>query len=283
MTMKRNMSIGVAQMDCTVGDVTANLNKIERYAKLAAGKGVDLVIYPECCTTGYFLGDRMANLVEPPDGPTATRIGEIAKENGLHMAVGSYTRDGNLMRNSQLLHGPDGKQIAVYHKAHLFAAEREVCTPGDEPCIADTALGKIGMTICYDLVFPEYARSLVDGGADFLINSTHWFNDLYQRDVWGWEGSVTESMARTRALENVTYVAMAARVGEESLGPDIVFDALGHSCVAAPSGKLLASLPKGEGLGVAHIGVTDEDEAKWKGVATYHEDRRPALYAKATA
>lgn len=271
-------NIGVAQMDCAVGDVDANLAKIADFARLAGGLGLDIMITPECSTTGYFIGDEGQHLLGPPDGPMATRLGEIARGNGLHLAVGSFTKVGNATRNSRLLFGPDGKQLAVYHKAHLFAAERESCEPGDEPVVVDTALGKIGMTICYDLVFPEYVRTLIGRGADLIINSTHWFNDRYQRDVWDWTGRTTQSLASIRALENVTFVAMADRVGRESPAPDLDFDALGYSCVAGPSGKILASVPQGEGLAVARIDMPAEELDKWRGIATYREDRRPELY-----
>ena len=60
------------------------------------------------------------------------------------------------------------------------------------------------MTICYDLIFPDYVRKLVEMGADFIINSTNWINDPYQRDVWGWNGERMQGLASTRALENVT-------------------------------------------------------------------------------
>lgn len=271
-------NIGVAQMDCAVGDVDANLAKIAQFARLGHELGLDLMITPECSTTGYFVGESRDELIGPPDGPMTSWLGKIARENGLHLAVGSYTRVGNATRNSQLLLGPNGKLLAVYHKAHLFAAEREVCEPGDEPCVVDTSLGKIGMTICYDLIFPDYVRTLVGRGADFIINSTHWFNDRYQRDVWDWTGRTTQSLASIRALENVTFVAMADRVGRESPAPELDFDALGYSCVAGPSGKILASVPQGEGLAVARIDMPDEELDKWRDVATYRTDRRPELY-----
>jgi 5-aminopentanamidase len=133
------------------------------------------------------------------------------------------------------------------------------------------------MTICYDLIFPEYVRHIVDMGADLLINSTDWINDVYQRETWGWGGQITQSLASTRALENLTFLAMANRVGHEKATEELAFDSFGHSCIAGPSGKILASIPEGEGMAVARIDISEKDLDRWKSIATYKEDRRPEL------
>ena len=214
-------TLGVVQMDCATAEPEKNLATIARFARAAAAQQVDLVVFPECATTGYFLGDRLADLAEPPDGPSTQRLGELARENRLTMAVGAYTqRDGGIY-DSQLLFGPDGRCLAVYDKAHLFASEREYCRAGDEARVVDTALGRVGMTVCYDFVFADYVRRLGDLGADLIVNSTNWIADAYQRETWGWSGPVTQGLAATRALENGTFVAMANRVGVEELTTDL--------------------------------------------------------------
>jgi predicted amidohydrolase len=275
MALKR--TIGVVQMDCVLGDTKANIDTIEAYAKTAGKLGIELLIFPETCTTGYFLGSRLGDLAEPADGPSSKRLGTIAREAGIHMAVGAFTQRDNCIYNSQLLFGPDGKLIEVYDKAHLFAGEREFCQAGSRPVIADTAMGKLGMTICYDLVFPDYIRSLVDNGADMVINSTDWINDTYQREIWQFGGPVTIGLATTRALENLTILAMANRVGREKATPELEFTSFGHSVVTGPSGKILASLTDGEGLAFARIDYSDADVQRWTGIATYKQDRRPEL------
>jgi 5-aminopentanamidase len=120
----------------------------------------------------------------------------------------------------------------------------------------EPALGPIGLSVCYDLIFGDYIRGLIARGAELVINSTNWIAD-----------------ATTRALENVAFVALANRVGHE-----MGFDSLGHSCIAAPSGKLLASIPGGEGVAVADLGLPQEDLERWRGIATYRRDRRPDVY-----
>ena len=98
-----------------------------------------------------------------------------------------------------LFFGADGTRLATYKKVHLSAAEREWYGSGDEPVVVETTLRRIGLTICYDFIFPEFVRRLVDLGAEIVINSTNWISDEFQRDTWGWTGCKVESVARTRA------------------------------------------------------------------------------------
>ena len=270
-------TLAVVQMDCATGEPERNLATIARFARAAAAQQADLAVFPECATTGYFLGDRLTEMAEPPDGPAARRLGEIAQENALTMAVGAYTqRDGDVY-DSQLLFGPDGSCLAVYDKAHLFAGERENCRAGERACVVETALGRVAMTVCYDFMFADYVRRLADLGADLIVNSTNWIADAYQRETWGWTGPVTQGLAATRALENGAFVAMANRVGREEAAPGLSFTSLGHSCIAGPSGRILAALTEGEGLAVARVRIAQEDLDRWRAIATYRQDRRPEL------
>jgi predicted amidohydrolase len=271
-------SIAVAQMDCVLGDLDANLDKIERYSNLAKGLGAELVIFPECATTGYFIGDRVKELADGPDGPAAARLSAIARANALTLIAGLYTQENGVFYNSQKVFGPDGALLATYHKAHLFASERTVYRAGDQPVVVDTPVGRLGLTICYDLIFPGFVTKLVDMGADFIVNSTDWINDPYQRDVWGWNAERIQGLASTRALENVIPLAMACRTGREHATPDLAFDSTGPSCVVSPSGKFLARLDAGEGIVVGRIDIAAKELDRWTGIATYRQDRRPDLY-----
>lgn len=265
-------------MDCVVGDNEANLAKIADFTALAKRLGAGLVIFPECATTGYFIGDAIKILADGPDGPTAGRLGEIASENGVTLVCGLFTQENGVFRNSQKVFAPDGELLATYHKAHLFAVERTMYKAGDQPMVVDTPVGRLGLTICYDLIFPEYVRKLVDLGADIIVNSTDWINDPYQRDVWGWNAERIQSLASTRALENVLPLAMACRTGREVAAPDIAFDSTGPSCVISPSGKFLARMDVGEGLVVGRIDIPAAEMDRWTGIASYRIDRRPDLY-----
>jgi predicted amidohydrolase len=144
--------------------------------------------------------------------------------------------------------------------------------------VVETPLGRLGLTICYNLIFPHYVRKLVEMGADFIVNSTDWINDPYQRDVWGWNAERIAGLASTRALENVIPLAMACRTGRESAAPGLAFDSTGPSCVVSPSGKFIARLDAGEGVVVGRIDIAAEEMDRWTSIATYRIDRRPDLY-----
>ncbi|MBL8584103.1 MAG: carbon-nitrogen hydrolase family protein [Rhizobiaceae bacterium] len=271
-------TIAVAQMDCAVGETEPNLNKIAHFAALARHLGAELVIAPECAATGYFVGDRIAELADAPDGPVTRRLSAIARDNAITLICGLYTQENGIFRNSQKVFAPDGSLLATYHKAHLFASERTQYTAGDAPVVVDTPLGRLGLTICYDLIFPHYARKLVEMGAEIIVNSTNWINDPYQRDTWGWNPERVQGLASTRALENVVPLAMACRTGHEQAAPGLAFDSVAASCVVSPSGKFIARMDAGEGLAVGRIDIPAAEMERWTSVATYRIDRRPDLY-----
>jgi predicted amidohydrolase len=160
----------------------------------------------------------------------------------------------------------------MYRKVHLFAGERAMFRPGDTPCLVDTELGRLGLTVCYDLMFPEYVRGLVLGGAELIVNGTDWITDPWQTGM-GWTGESVRALARTRALENGVHVAMAARVGMEA-----GFTSVGHSTIASPTGAVLVGLGDGEDIGVAQVTDPTSDLDRWRSYATYLSDRQPALY-----
>ncbi|MER3513010.1 MAG: hypothetical protein C4310_00180, partial [Chloroflexota bacterium] len=137
----------------------------------------------------------------------------------------------------------------------------------------DTEFGRVALTICYDLVFPEYIRSLVLQGAQLILNSTDWITDAWQTSK-GWGGEVVSHLAATRALENTVHVAMADRVGVEA-----GWKSLGHPCICAPSGSFLARIEEGEGVAIATVELDSLEWEKWRSIATYLPDRRTDFYA----
>ena len=267
------VTLAVVQMDCTLGEVEPNLKRIAHFTRLASEMGAGVAVFPECATTGYFVGDQLETLAEPPDGPSVCALAEMARTHRMHLAVGLIIAEHGRHYDAQALLGPDGRLLGLYRKAHLFSVEKRHFAAGDAPLIVSTAIGRIGMTICYDLMFPEYIRRIVDLGADLILNSTDWIADTYQTSVWGWSGRTTQGLASTRALENGVFLAMANRVGKEA-----GFDSLGWSCIAAPSGKLLGALKEGEGMATAPLAFQSEDLERWRAIATYREDRRPEIY-----
>jgi predicted amidohydrolase len=266
-------TVGIVQMDCALGDVAANLARIEARAHEAVRRGADLVLFPECATTGYFVADRIATLAEPIPGPSSERLAALARTTGAHLVVGMIEAADGVFYDDAVLFAPDGG-LTVYRKVHLFGPERAVFAPGDRAVIADTSLGRIGLTVCYDLMFPEYIRALALDGATVILNATDWIADDWQRGM-GWGRDSVVALARVRALENGVHLAMADRAGVEQ-----GWTSLGGSTVAAPTGRALAALGDDDDMAVATIESGSADLARWSEVATYLADRRPELYGR---
>ena len=290
------VDVAVVQMDCLLGDPAFNLAHIEELATEAVarldglrirdvgdavagpadGQAAEpygrLVVFPECATTGYFVGGRAPELAEPAGGPTNARLARLARTLGTHLAVGVLEADGDDVYDALTLFSPTTGLLASYRKVHLFAGEKAVFAVGNEPCLVDTDFGRVGLTICYDLMFPEYIRGLVLSGARLIVNGTDWITDPWQT-AQGWTGQNVRALCQVRGLENSVHVVMADRVGEEA-----GFTSLGHSTITGPTGTSLASLGDGEGIAVARLEDPTEDLERWRSYATYLQDRQPRLY-----
>ncbi|SEE87693.1 carbon-nitrogen hydrolase family protein [Jiangella alba] len=262
------VAVACAQVAPVLGAVPANLDAMAAQARAAAAAGASLVVFPECAVTGYPFSRADALAVAGP----ADALGPLAASLGVFLAAGHIESAGDDLYDALSLFGPDGARLATYRKAHLFSTERTVYAAGSAPVVVDTAVGRLGLTVCYDLIFPEYVRALVDAGASMIVNATNWITDPWQTGM-GWDGPMVRSLARVRALENGVPVVMSCLAGSGG-----GFTSIGHSTIAGPSGRVLASLDAAEGLAVADLVTDDADARRWSGLATYRADRRPELY-----
>lgn len=157
----------------------------------AAKQKADLVVLPETLTY-YGTGLKMHECAEPVPGPSTAFFGQLAKQHRLHIVAGLIEQEGPAMYNVAVLIGPDGQLIGKYRKVCLPRGEIEAgLTPGSEYPVFETALGKIGMMVCYDGFFPEVARELSMNGAEIIA----W-------PVWG----CNPLLAAARACENHVYL-----------------------------------------------------------------------------
>jgi predicted amidohydrolase len=152
--MSATLKIAAVQMRSTDGDVDANLAKAEGLISEAAQAGAGLVVLPELFNTGYGYTPANYELAETPEGPTYRWLTGLAAELGVHLA-GSFLlqKEGDVF-NTLLLTAPDGVTWE-YDKTHPWGWERAYFCPGKGPLVAETALGKIGMLICYDVAYPD--------------------------------------------------------------------------------------------------------------------------------
>lgn len=255
----------LAQMDVVPGDPGANLAHLRRLLRVLP-EGTDIVVLPELWTTGP-AGDDLDRLADPGGRGLAGTVGPLALDRGVHIIAGSVVvqRPGGLT-NTACVFDRGGALVAQYDKVHLFPpmGEDRRFQPGRRPghFILDSV--PCGVMICYDLRFPELARSLALAGARVFFVPAHW--PLARLDHW-------RTLLRARAIENQVYVvgvnAAGSRGGE-------VFG--GHSLVVDPWGRVLAEAGEEAETLVAAIDLGLVDEVR-KAIPVF-SGRRPAAYAR---
>ena len=241
--------MGAVQMTSTA-DRARNLETAVRLVGEAADLGAKLVALPE---NFAYMGPEEGRLAgaEPIEGPTIGALRDVAKRRGLFVLAGSIAEKVDApgkTANTSVLIADDGAIVAAYRKIHLFDvnipdgaryAESEVVVPGDKAVVAPTPLGRIGLTVCYDLRFPELFRKLASLGAE-VITLPSAFTLFTGKDHW-------EVLVRARAIENLAYVIAPAQVGRHSP----TRQTFGNAMIVDPWGVVLARCPDGEGVCVA--------------------------------
>ena len=234
-------------------DKEQNRRTASRWVKTAAERGARLVVLPELF---FWRGPRAgcAAAAEPLDGPTGSFLAALAAEAKVTLVAGSLLESGeapgDLPWNTTLVFGPDGARLGVYRKIHLFdleipggpvEKESERFQAGDQPACVTTPVGRIGLSICYDLRFPELYRELLTAGAEILVapaaftahtGAAHW-----------------EVLLRARAIENQCWMLAAAQAGPVVSGTEV----WGHSMVVDPWGSILDLRESGDGLALATL------------------------------
>ena len=256
------MTYLAAAIQMTAGnDKRANLERAERLVRVAAARGANLVALPEVFN---WRGKRaeQAAAAETLDGESLGMMARLARELRIHIVAGSITEraeDTSRSYNTSVLIGPDGGRLAVYRKIHLFdvdlpgrvtVRESDSKIAGADVVCAETPVGAIGLSICYDLRFPELYRRLAFAGARILMvpsaftfptGEAHW-----------------EPLLRARAIENQAYVIAPAQFGPNVYG----YSDYGNSMIVDPWGRVLARAADQEGVVVAPIDLEYQDRVR---------------------
>ena len=252
------MRATLAQLAPQVRDVSANLSRVKTV--LDSSKDTDLVLFPELFLSGYELGDAQAVCIDL-DGPEVGVLREAARDNDTAIVVGAAERVTNGVANSALCISRRGELAGVYRKTHLFGAEAGSYVSGDELVTVELDGRTLGLMICFDVEFPEVARTLALRGADLLVTISA-NPEAFRRDH--------EVFVPARALENGVPHLYVNRVGRQE---DISFG--GGSTVIDPEGTVLAEAgPTGDELLHAEIGEAGRQDARTR----YVELLRPSVY-----
>ena len=211
------ITIALAQTEPATGDMTANLAQFDAAMERAAADGAQLVIFPELALSGYACGDAFFELAEPVPGPSTAHITHSAARLGLHVIWGMPERGlPGVLYNSAVLVGPEG-YIGTWRKHTLPGhatdeggagafPDRRFFRAGSQSPVFDTAIGRIGILVCYDMFFPELARLLTLKGADVLVGISG--SPAFERPIF-------EPMVLARAMENTIPVAYCNLAGAE--------------------------------------------------------------------
>ncbi|MCO6455552.1 MAG: carbon-nitrogen hydrolase family protein [Pirellulaceae bacterium] len=228
--MPSTYRIAAVQMDVTLGDPQGNLRRMTDCLKQTAAAGAHLTVFPECSLAGYCYDDldEARRYAETLPGPATDTLAAVCRRLGVYAVFGLLEADGPRTFNACALVGPEGL-VGSYRKLHLpYLGVDRFTTPGDRPLQVHDAGGlRVGLNICYDLVFPEAARVMALDGADLIVLPTNW--------PPGAE-CTADCLVSARALENKVYYLAVNRVGQER-----GFAFIGRSKIANPSGELLAA------------------------------------------
>ncbi len=242
-------------------DKARNLEVAERLVASAAGDGAELVVLPEKWNLLGSAEDLQAGAEPLESGPTIEAARGWARDLGIHLVAGSIAErheGADRLFNTSCAIEPDGEIAAVYRKIHMFDVdvggvryrESDSEQPGDEIVAADLGGVEVGLTICYDLRFPELYRILAVRGARVIAVPSA-FTATTGRDHW-------EVLLRARAIENQAFVVAPNQVG--AAPPN--YDSYGHSMIVDPWGVVLAEASDGEGVVSAELDLGRQDEVR---------------------
>jgi len=251
------MRIGLVQM-AAGEDKVANLAALVEGVTRLADAGADLVVAPEAAMHGFGAPDQpLAPVAEPLDGPFVTGLRDASRRHGDTVLAGMFEpveSDSSRAYNTVVAVGPDGALRGRYRKQHLFDAlgwmESKRLEPGapQDRLVFSVGEFSVGVLTCYDLRFPELARALADDGATLLAVPSAWVAGPLKEDEWA-------TLVRSRAIENVLYVAAADQPAPTYAG---------HAMVVDPFGVVLASMDEAAGITTADVELARVESCRAK-------------------
>jgi len=220
----------------TAASVAANTERaLELTRQCHAATGAELIVLPESVTTGFTPGlgtEELWDLVSELPGPVLQPFADLAAELGTHLVLGTYERgpERGVVYNAAVVLDPAGELLGVYRKTHPFGTERADrggwVTPGEDVLVVDTALGRIGVIICFDGDYPELSRITALAGAEIICRPSAL---LRPADIW-------ELTNRARAYDNHVYVIGANATGTDPGG--VIY--FGNSMIVTPTAEVVA-------------------------------------------
>lgn len=236
----KKITVAMLQMSSIIGDVEANCNKVEQIIESSLSNSIDVLVLPEVWTVGWSCSHFRESAQNVLDSSVVEFLENLAKKHNVNIIGGSFiTKDDDEYFNTCPVISRDGKLIATYSKNHLYSYygcdEGKYITPGYSPVMVELDGVKFGLTICYDIRFPEIYRAYRKAGADILVNCA----------AWGSKKPIPwEVMTKSRAVENQCYMIALTQSGYIENGEYN----LGESRIIDYKGEELSSIMSGEGI-----------------------------------
>ncbi len=275
------LTLAVTQMACS-WDRAANIADAEKLVREAAAQGANLILLQELFETPYFCSEQNAEhhaLAQPfANNPLVAHFAALAKELGVVLPVSFYERTERQFFNSMAMVDADGEVLGLYRKTHIPDGpgyqEKFYFTPGDTGFqVWDTAVGRIGVGICWDQWFPEAARAMSLMGADVLLYPTAIGSEPQDASVQSkahWQTTM-----QGHAAANMAVVAASNRIGTEKVGDELTF--YGGSFIADQAGQKVVEMDDGAGVALATFDL--EAIRKARSAWGMFRDRRPETYS----
>ncbi|NPA24575.1 MAG: carbon-nitrogen family hydrolase [Deltaproteobacteria bacterium] len=256
------LKISLLQMNVRLGRPAVNLSRVEKLLAGSPRRKNEIILLPELWGSGYDL-DHLAEHAEITPKLLAA-MADLARKHESWLGGSLVEKEEDRFYNTFFLLDPTGRIIAAYRKIHLFSLmdEDRHFTPGDRPCLVEIGGLKAGLMTCYDIRFPELARSLTLKGARLLLVCAQWPRPRTAH--WS-------TLLRARALENQLFVAGCNRIGK---GPEHRYP--GASAIYGPWGETLLRAPNRQGVFSAIIGWAALDRART--TIPCLKDRQPQAY-----
>ena len=266
------MKVACIQLSCGE-NYNKNFRQVIFYINQAIKKKADLIITPE--TTSIITSNKKIlykNSYPMNKDPLVKEIKKISKKNKKWILIGSLSiRDKNKLRNRSIMIGPSGKIVKSYDKISMFDVkltkkethkESKTFKPGSKLVSVNLPWGRLGLSICFDLRFPEIARGLALAGSEILVVPSAWVKGPAKEEHW-------LTFNKTRAIENGCYVIAPDQVGNIYCGRSMVVD---------PFGKILLDMKKRQGIGIVNISLQNVRKTRKK--LPLLKNRRPKIYSK---
>jgi predicted amidohydrolase len=260
-----HLTLSLAQFNIKNGDFAANLATVQTMAAEAARRGSGILLLPELWATGGDFAGGMA-YVQNERAMVHEAVADLARQHNLHIIGSDLALNGaGKMTNTAVFYNNHGQSIANYDKIHLFQlmGEHHHLSGGDHLALVDTDWGKMGLSICYDLRFPELFRAYALAGAQLVLLPAEWPHPRLAH--W-------RTLLRARAIENQMYIVACNRTGR-----DEQYHFFGHSTIIDPWGDIVVEAGEGELLLTATVDM-DVVTAVRQHIPIF-ADRRPELYA----